>query len=336
MPSVDDLLGHLIETTRIRGQVFCQTEAVAPWGLRFEPRAEAVFHLVTAGSAFALVGHERYALAQGDLMVFPRGDAHAVVDHPRSKTIELTRWLAAHPGSHGVMQLGDHRGDRRGVETRVLCGVYQFDGLGAHHPVLRLLPPVLHLAAGRARAYPELSETLTTLAREHERRERGSAVIISRLLDVLFVQMIRAWAEGQPVGTAGWIGALTDPMLARALGAMHRDLRRGWTVAALADAAGTSRATLGRRFVAQVGEAPLGYLARARMQEAARLLGLTDDGLAAIGDRVGYTSEFAFSRGFRRCFGVPPGEYRRRLRGNESPDRGWTRASSFPAHPYAV
>jgi AraC-like DNA-binding protein len=310
VPAIDDLLGHLIETTRLRGQVFCQTEAAAPWGLRFEARPEAMFHLVTAGSAIALVGSARYALAQGDLLVFPRGDAHTVVDHPRSKPIELARWLAAHATMPPVMRLGPPRA----VETRVLCGVYQFDGLGADHPVLRLLPPVLHLAADRARAYPELSETLTTLAREQERGDRGSAVIVSRLLDVVFVQMIRAWAERQPIGVAGWIGALTDAMLARALGAMHRDLRRKWTVASLAQAAGTSRATLGRRFAAQVGEAPLGYLARARMQEAARLLGATDDGLAAIADRVGYTSEFAFNRGFRRCFGVPPGEYRRRLR----------------------
>jgi len=313
VPPVDDLLGHVIETTRLRGRVFCQTVACPPWGLRFDARAEAMFHLVTAGSAIAVAGSTQYALAQGDVVMFPRGAAHAVMDQPRSKCIALADWLAAHPAASGTM----HLGSRRGVETRVLCGVYGFDLLGAHHPVLRLLPAVLHLTAARARAHPELSGTLATLAHEHERHQRGSAVIVSRLLDVVFVQMIRAWAEDQPIGGAGWIGALTDEMLARALGAMHHDLRRDWTVDSLARAAGTSRATLGRRFTAQVGEPPLAYLVRTRMQEASRLLAQTDDGLAAIADRVGYTSEFAFNRSFRRCFGVPPGAYRRRLRAGQ-------------------
>lgn len=310
MPPIHDLLGHVIEASRMRGRVFCQTIARPPWGLQFEARAGAAFHLVTAGNALVLSAGGDVALAQGDLVVIPRGDRHAVVDHRRSKRLELGDWLAAHPVGEPVMRLGG----ARGPETRVLCGLYEFDGLGAHHPVLRLLPAVLHLPARSARAHRDLSETLTLLAREQEAGERGSAVIVSRLLDVLFVQVVRAWAEDQPVGRAGWIGALTDAMLARALAAMHADLRRPWTVATLARAAGASRATLGRRFVAEVGEAPLAYLTRARLHEAAHQLQLADDSLAAIAERVGYTSEFAFNRSFRRCFGVPPGAYRKRLR----------------------
>lgn len=149
-----------------------------------------------------------------------------------------------------------------------------------------------------------------------DRREqhRGSAIIVSRLLDIMFVQVVRTWADDAPAERAGWIGALTDATLGRTLEAMHGDLRRAWTVPALARIAGTSRATLGRRFVAEVGEPPLAYLARARMQEASRLLRGSDDGLAAIAARVGYDSEFAFSRAFRRAFGAPPGEHRRKLR----------------------
>lgn len=308
---IHDLLGHVIESTRLRGQLFCQTVARPPWGLAFAARPGAAFHLVTAGGALVLAGGREYALAQGDLVVIPRGDRHAVVDSRRSKQRDLADWLAAHPVGAPVMRLGG----THGPETRVMCGIYAFDGLGAHHPVLRLLPDVLHVPAARSRGHRHLSETLTLLAQEHEAGERGAAVVVSRLLDVLFVQVVRAWAEDQPVGRAGWIGALTDAMLARALGAMHADLRKPWTVASLARAAGTSRATLGRRFVAEVGESPLAYLTRARLHEAAHQLQLFDDGLAEIADRVGYTSEFAFNRSFRRCFGVPPGEYRRQLRG---------------------
>jgi AraC-like DNA-binding protein len=257
-----------------------------------------------------IVGSTRVSLAQGDLVLLPRGDGHVVADHPRSARTELADWLASTRDSPGGARIGG----RNGPETRVLCGVYEYDGLGAHHPVLRLLPAVLHVPAPRIRADHDLSATLDMLVREHDAfPARGSSVVVSRLLDIMFVQIVRLWAN-LPDGRAGWIGALTDDTLARALGAMHADLGRAWTVDALAHAAGTSRATLGRRFVAEVGEPPLAYLARARMQEASQLLRSSDDGLAAIAAHVGYDSEFAFNRAFRRAFGTPPGEYRRGLR----------------------
>ncbi|HEU4730086.1 MAG TPA: cupin domain-containing protein, partial [Kofleriaceae bacterium] len=200
----------MLESSQLRGRVFCTSVARAPWGLRFPARAEAVFHLVTCGNAVLLTGARRHALGQGDLVLLPRGEAHALADHARSKQIDLATWLAAAtPG--GMPPLGG-----RGTETRVLCGVYQLDVPGAQHPVLGLLPEVLHLPAARTRAHPELEATLASLAREQERGERGSTVIVSRLLDVLLVQLVRAWADDQPPGGAGWIGALGDPTLSRA------------------------------------------------------------------------------------------------------------------------
>jgi len=306
---MEDVLGELIERTRLHGRVFCQSVARPPWGLRFPAAPQALFHLVTAGNAELIMGSTRISLAQGDLVLLPRGDGHVVADHPRSARLELADWLVSVRGSPGVPRIGG----RHGPETRVICGVYEYDGLGAHHPVLRLLPAVLHLSGPRIRGYPDLSATLDLVVREHDAPARGGSVVVSRLLDILFVQIVRLWANLADE-RAGWIGALTDQMLARALGAMHADLGRAWTVDALARAAGTSRATLGRRFVAEVGEPPLAYLARARMQEASQLLRSSDDGLAAIAAHVGYESEFAFNRAFRRAFGTPPGEYRRGLR----------------------
>jgi AraC-like DNA-binding protein len=307
---VTDLLSNIIESTRMRGRVFCQTSAYAPWGVRFPTGAQANFHLVTAGTAELIVGNARTTLAQGDLVLLPRGDGHVLADHPRSARIDLATWLDGLRGSHDRARIGGGMGP----ESRVLCGVYEYDGLGAQHPVLRLLPNVLHVSGPQRRAHRELSETLDALVREHDVHGRGSSIIVSRLLDIMFVQIVRTWAETVPAERAGWIGALTDASLGRTLEAMHADLRRAWTVNALARIAGTSRATLGRRFVAEVGEPPLAYLARARMQEASRLLRGSDDGLAAIAGRVGYESEFAFNRAFRRAFGEPPGEYRRGLR----------------------
>jgi AraC-like DNA-binding protein len=303
---IEDVLGHVLESSQLRGRVFCMSSGRAPWGLRLPARSEAALHLVTMGSAVLLVGAARHALGQGDLVLLPHGTAHVLVDHPRSKPIDLAAWLAAAaPGR--MPSLGGH-----GAETRVLCGVYQLDAPGAQHPVLGLLPPVLHVPATRTRAHPDLDATLAALVREYSRGERGSTVIVARLLDVLLVQVVRVWADDQPAGGAGWIGALGDPVLSRALSAMHGDLSRAWDVAALARAAATSRATLGRRFVAVIGEPPLAYLHGARMYEAARRLHGSDAGLAAIAAAVGYHSEFAFNRAFRRRFGVPPGEFRRR------------------------
>jgi len=306
---MQDVLGELIERTRMHGRVFCQTSARAPWGLRFPAAPQALFHLITAGNAELLVGSTRLSLAQGDLVLLARGDGHVLADHAKSARVDLADWLASARGGAGPARLGG----RSGPETRVLCGVYDYDGLGSQHPVLRLLPAILHVPGPQIRASSDLSATLDLLVREHDAPARGGSVVVSRLLDIMFVQTVRLWAN-LPDERTGWIGALTDEMLARALGAMHADLGRAWTVDTLAHAAGTSRATLGRRFVAEVGEPPLAYLARARMQEASQLLRSSGDALAAIAARVGYDSEFAFNRAFRRAFGTPPGEYRRGLR----------------------
>jgi len=307
--TIEDVLGHLLESSQLRGRVFCVSTGRAPWGVRVAARAEAMFHLVTEGSAVLLAAGARHALGQGDLVLLPRGEAHALADHVRSRQVDLMAWLAEAPPGGPLPPLGG-----RGAETRVLCGVYQLDAPAAQHPVLGLLPAVLHLPAARTRGHADLGATLAQLVREHERGDRGSTVIVARLLDVLLVQVVRAWADDQPRGKAGWIGALVDPALSRALSVMHGDLARAWDVPALARAAATSRATLGRRFVAVVGESPLAYLQTARMQEAARRLRGSDAGLAAIAAAVGYQSEFAFNRAFRRRFGVPPGEFRRQQR----------------------
>src|SRR5262249_12727531 len=154
--------------------------------------------------------------------------------------------------------------------------------------------------------------TVTALARELAHGGRGASLIVSRLLDVLFVQIVRAWADEQPPGGAGWIGALRDSMLSRALAILHEDLSRPWDVSTVARARGACGVTWRGRFGAGCGEPPLAYLTRARMQEAARRLVASSDSQATIAGAVGYSSEFAFSKAFRRELGVPPGQYRKR------------------------
>ncbi|PTL82004.1 AraC family transcriptional regulator [Vitiosangium sp. GDMCC 1.1324] len=298
-----DLLGQILERTRLRGQLYCRTVARAPWGLRFPPTAVATLHLVTSGTCHLVQGRESIALGTGDVVLLPRGDGHGVSDSPRSPKVPLEQWLAEQ-GDGPTRMLGG-----TGVESRLLCGFFAFDEPGAH-PVLRLLPACVHLR-GDSEPVRAMLPTVSLLEREYERGERGGSVVISRLLDVLLVQVLRAWADAQPPGGAGWLGALGDKTLASALGWMHSEPGRDWDVSELARRAGTSRATLARRFAAEVGMAPHAYLTRLRMQEAAVRLRESNDGLAEIAARVGYDSEFAFNRAFRRVMGVPPGQYRR-------------------------
>lgn len=299
-----DVLAAVLERTGLRGRVYCSTQARGIWGLSFRQQPGAVFHCISSGTCWLTHGRERVQLSAGDLVLFARGDAHSVSDQPRSPKVALEAWLARgrRPGLQAL-------GSGRGAVSEVLCGVYEFDVATRTHPVLELLPPLLHLRPSAQRT--DLAGTLASLQGELARGPLGSALVMARLLDILFVQIVRAWVESEPQ-RSGWIGALNEPVLARALAAMHRELERDWSVESLARASGTSRATLARRFGEQIGEAPLAYLTRLRLEEAARQLGRGDVGLAAVAQAVGYSSEFAFNRAFRRMYGEPPGRYRER------------------------
>lgn len=301
-----DVLGQMLERSRMRGQLYCRTVARAPWGLRFPKRPETALHLVTAGMCLLIQGAgsaaERTVLGPGDVVLLPHGDGHVMTDSVRSPRRDLADWLSEWRG--GPMRLG---GD--GLETVALCGFFASDA-PTLHPVLRLLPSRVHLRGADAAARA-LAPTVALIEREYERRERGATVVLSRLLDVLLVQLLRAWADDQAPGEAGWLGALREPILARALGLLHAEPGRDWDIADLARRAGTSRATLARRFAAEVRSSPQVYLTQLRMQEAAQLLRETDDSLGHIAQRVGYRSEYAFNRAFHREMGAPPGSYRR-------------------------
>jgi AraC-like DNA-binding protein len=311
---VQDVLGRVLELTGLRGRVYCQSVAKAPWGLRFESSSDAAFHLVTGGTCCLFLGEERLQLVPGDVVLLPHGTAHALADHAKSRRVPLAEWLEERASAGRSMRLGGGEG----AETQVLCGVYAFDVPGPRHPALRVLPELVHVSAKKTRDRPELAETIAGLAREYERGDLGSSVIVSRLLDVLFVQLLRAWVDEQPQGGASWLGALRDSLVGAALSLLHDDLAAPWEVGALAAKLGTSRPTLARRFVAEVGVSPLAYLTQARMHEAARLVRETDRPLSAIAEAVGYTSEFAFNRAFRREHGTPPGAFRRQ----RAPGRG--------------
>ena len=303
-----DVLASVIEQSGLRGRVYCRSLARAPWGLDFDGGTDGggLFHLVMSGACWFLQGGKRTQLLAGDVVLVPRGRRHALADDPRSPRIRLADWLGA-PSREG--DAPRVLGSARGAETEVLCGVYAHAPRMLRQPVLELLPDWLYLGARGGRASADLEATVSSLRVESAMGARGSSLIVSRLLDILFVQIVRAWADANPA-RAGWIGALQDPVLAQALAAMHGAPAHHWDVASLARRCGSSRATLARKFTAHVGQPPLAYLTQLRLDLAARRLATSRDGLAAVAASVGYSSEFAFSRAFRRTFGKPPAAFR--------------------------
>ncbi|WP_019929664.1 AraC family transcriptional regulator [Nocardia sp. BMG111209] len=271
-----DVLSDVVAELRIGAPHSSRTERRAPWDDRFPPTAAVGFHLVLRGGCrLTAAGQPPLRLGAGDVVLLPRGAAHSIGDH----TV--------------------------GAPTVLLCGAYRFDR-SRRHPLLTELPEVLHLAAGPRRP-AALDTALDLLTRELDTDPDSGAV--GPLLEILLLFMLRAWYDGRDRDT-GWGAALRDPDLGTALRAIHRDPAHPWTVQSLGDRAHMSRSSFAQRFTETLGVAPQTYLTRWRMTVAARRLRDTDDTLRVIAESVGYTSEYAFAKAFKREFGVAPGRYR--------------------------
>lgn len=275
----------------------------APWGRGYPAVPGTGFHVVLAGSCWLVPpAGAPIALGIGDVILMPRGSDHVLVDNLDSAVTEQ-----AHVGE--PREIGGP-----GIRSELMCGAYAL-GRQRSHPLLDELPDFVHVPA-RPGANPGLRELLDVLAMELARPRAGTDAAVPALLETLLLFALRAWFESHAPTPTGWAGAFTDPGVLAALRAMHDAPERAWTVPDLSAVAGVSRATLTRRFAATVGEPPLSYLTRWRMLTAARLLRDTDTPLAGVARKVGYQSEFAFAKAFKREYGLAPGQYRR---GDDAP-----------------
>jgi AraC-like DNA-binding protein len=302
-----DPLADVLEVSRVRGAVTAQVAAHEPWGLSFAHSPSAAFHAVTAGDCWLAVdGSPPLRLMPGDVVLLPTGAAHTLASAPGGPTQAYDRVAK----KQMLTPAGDLRLDGgSGACTRLLCAAYSYDPEVAH-PLLSIIPPVLHLPAGAPGEDLAVAATLRLLATELEGRRPGSRVAIDRLIDLLFVQVLRGWLREQPDDRASWLRALRDPATASALALLHAQPAKAWTVEALARELNVSRATLARRFHHFVGDSPVAYLTRWRMELAAQQLRDTTDTVGTVAHRIGYSSEYAFSRAFSRLRGIPPGRYR--------------------------
>jgi len=290
----------------VRGTVAATLDAAEPWGVALNAVPGAAFHAVTDGLAWLRIpGRPDTRLMPGDVVLLPTGLAHILASAPDAATVPFDHLAAEHALAAGQdLRLGAGPG-----QTRILCASYHQDP-AVTVPLLTLLPDMLHIPARQAGA--DLDTTLRLLAGEISRPQPGASAVLDRIVDILLVQLLRAWLDtaAAPDRAASWLSALTDPIAGPALAALHTQPGRDWTIPSLATAIGVSRATLARRFPAQVGCTPAAYLTRWRMDLAAVRLRDTDDTVGAIAKSLGYTSEYAFNRAFTRDRHIPPGRYR--------------------------
>jgi AraC-like DNA-binding protein len=308
-PPAPDALTAVVDTLGLRGRLYCRIELSAPWGMAL-PRDEfARFHVVERGDCWLKVpgSAKPVALTGGDLVVVPHGSGHSLVDAPDTTPVPVSRiFRKAIPDGHARVRHG-----AGGPETVLICGEFRFEHREGH-PLISALPPVIHLrsSAGPARALLDVG--LELLATEAKSPHAGTQALVSRLTDVLFIQALRVWVETLPDGAGGWLGALRDRHIGTALSLLHREPDRDWTLAAIATAVGMSRSRFTDRFAALVREAPMAYLTRWRMHLAAGRLLSDGPSVAELARSVGYESETAFAKAFRRTFGLSPSAYRRR------------------------
>jgi len=302
---VSDPLSDVLDMLQLRGEVFGRSELVAPWGVAF-PEGIARFHLVERGSTWlrATGATRPIEISAGDLVMLANGTGHALTSTPDANGITLQDPFSDCPEGE-VVRIG--RGE---PQTTLVCGTFSLD-LVASKALLAALPPVLVVAGSEGRPSEELESTLRFFSKEALSRVPGHALAASRLVDLLLVQAIRSWLQSQPLEQASWLGGLRDARIATALSEIHAAPERSWTVNELATAAGMSRSPFAARFTALVGEPPLKYLTRWRMQLATRLLRGGDFTVAEVAERVGYDSEAAFSRAFKRWMGETAGAMRK-------------------------
>ncbi|MFP2903471.1 AraC family transcriptional regulator [Pyxidicoccus sp. 3LFB2] len=311
-----DPLGEALHFLRMSGSFYCRSELTAPWGLGMPAMDGCMwFHVVTSGRCWLdVAGGEPLCLQPGDFALVPHGEGHRLWTEPHTATpnvIELPQDLVSERYS-----LLRHGGG--GAPTTLICGVVHFDHPAAHQ-LIRLLPRAIHQDPSDGLHLDWMQSTLRLMAAEAKELRPGGETVITRLADVLVIQAIRSWLQKDPAAKTGWLGALQDPQLGRALMLIHREPARPWTLASLATEAAMSRSAFAARFTERVGEPAMHYVARWRMHVAVSWLQEDKAALGEVASRLGYQSEAAFSRAFKRFIGVSPGAVRRKPRFTSSP-----------------
>ncbi|CAM5219301.1 RCS-specific HTH-type transcriptional activator RclR [Castellaniella defragrans] len=305
-----DLIGELLLGMRLRGVSYHRVKLTPPFGLGFHTaRDHAQFHFVAQGPVHMRTEDGTlHVLQTDDAVLLPRGGRHDLLSAPDIHSRDITCFKT-------VLLCDDVRSVCDGAEmscgghdTLIFSGCMEFD-LGGMHPLVELMPGVMRVGTLLDR-YPEIRPMLEAMEREARSQRAGSAAILARLADVVAAHIVRGWVECGCGDATGWVEALRDPRLGRVIAALHRDPGRNWTLNDLASEMGRSRAVFSERFLAATGTTPHRYLTDLRMRLAEKWIGRDRVSIEDVAERLGYGSQAAFSRAFKRTTGQPPGAAR--------------------------
>lgn len=304
---VSDPIGEALHLLKLNGTYYCRSELKAPWGVSLPPfEGHMMFHVVTRGECWLEVSGEKPCLLkQGSLALVPHGTGHEVRSDLQHQTTPLfdipvesvsERYEIMHHGGSGEL-------------TQLTCGLVRFDHV-AGQQVVALLPQVLKIDTWKEDESSWIQNTLQLITREARELRPGGETVITRLADILVIQAIRSWLDSLSGPRPGWLNALRDKQIGRALAAIHRNPEREWNLTSLAMEARMSRSGFSARFTDLVGYTAMRYVTRWRMLMARTQLLESSEPLVVFAERFGYQSEAAFCRAFKRELGVSPGSVR--------------------------
>jgi AraC-like DNA-binding protein len=323
-----DAFSEILTGVKLNGAVFFTAEFSAPWGFwspeaklmaaKVAPAAEhlVIYHLLIEGTAVVESdGQPRVELEPGDVVIFPHGNGH-----------QMSSGKGAAPPfpNYGISdkihsrELSPLRAGGGGPLTRFVCGYMTCDPYQSK-PILSGLPPVFKVNIRADGSGHWLENSILHLVEEAASGRVGSQAMLAKLSEALFVDTLRRYVANLPEEQTGWLAGTRDPIVGKSLGLLHSRIAHPWTIAGLAEEVGISRSALVERFARYLSEPPMAYLTRWRLQLAARSLEKTSRGVAEIAADVGYESEAAFNRAFKREFGQPPGRYRSEQRKSPKP-----------------
>ncbi len=299
-----DPLEDVFTAMRIESALYARLQAKAPWGIAFDTSPNARYAIVVRGHCWLSAASlpQPIALTGGDCFIV-KGEAEFQLQDEQGCELQACNEVFHEYAGDTVTVGGD------GALTDIVAGRFAFDVSGGE-PLMSLLPSVLHIRMDSERARL-LQATLQLIAMETTEQSMGARLVVNRLADVLFMQAVRAYCTSEGCLHSGWLSAYTDRRLGMVLRAMHAEIDKNWTVKSLATIAGMSRSAFAQHFKTIVGDTPLNYLNRWRTYRAKNLLRQSDLALIEIAQRVGYESDGAFNRAFKRSVGLAPGEYRR-------------------------
>ena len=297
-----DVLGDILETLRFRGSVFFRSDLAAPWGMSLSATGIPRFHIVLSGECF--VGsdaHDAVKAEGADIIMLPNGTSHWIADKPGRELVPSVR-------AGDACELGSPLFQKGEITNRLICGLVNFDQ-GASHPILDALPDMMHFSMLES-AGPIWSVVKLIDAEMQGSRNRSSR-IADRLTEVLFLQLLNHYVR-ENKEASGFLAALRDRRVYRALALIHKEPEFNWTLASLGERVGMSRATLVRRFQDIVGTAPMAYIADWRIMKAHSLIKYSTTSLEHVAEATGFTSARTLSRAFQRQYGCTPSNLRRR------------------------